>query len=160
MFNFFKKKQETVTELKAVVNGKAIALEKVPDEIFSSKALGDGIAFDAEDSVIVAPCDCTVVSMSEDMKHAIGLKLSNDMEIMIHVGVDTVKLQGEGFKQLSREGAQVKTGDPLLQFDKETIQKNGLCDFVIMVITAEGDAAGCKFNTGNVTKGDSVVAQW
>lgn len=160
MFGFLKKQQDTVTELKAIVNGKTHALDDVPDEIFSSRALGDGIAFEAEDSVIVAPCDCTVVTMSEEMKHALGLKLSNGMEILIHVGVDTVKLQGAGFKQLSREGVQVKAGGPLLQFDKEIIKENGLCDFVIMVITEKGNAGDCRFHIGDVTKGDSVVVRW
>lgn len=160
MFGFFKKKQDTVNELKAIVNGKAVPLDKVPDEIFSSKALGDGVAFEAEDSLIAAPCDCTVSSMNADMKHAVGLKLSNGMEILIHVGVDTVKLKGTGFEQLSKEGAQVKAGEPLLKFDKEIIKENGLCDLVIMVVTDNGDAGDLNFHFGRVTKGDSVVVQW
>lgn len=164
MFHFFKKsKKEEVSEvtcLKAIVNGKAVALEEVPDEIFSSRAMGDGVAFDAEDGVIVAPCACTIETMSADMKHAVGLKLDNGMEILIHVGVDTVKLQGEGFTQLSKEGVKVEEGDPLLQFDQEVIRKNGLCALVIMIITEEGTVKNCRMNLGNVVKGSSVVAEW
>ena len=165
MFKFLKKKQneETISEvinLKAVVDGRAIPSEKVPDEIFSSKAIGDGVAFDASVPVIVAPCDCKIESMNPDMKHAIGLKLGNGMEVLIHVGVDTVKLQGEGFKQLVKEGMSVQEGEPLLEFDKEIIKKNGLCDWVIMIITEEGKTGGCRMNFGEVEKGKSIVVEW
>lgn len=165
MFNFFKKKQSEsnlneVENLKAIVDGTAVALEEVPDEIFSSKAMGDGIAFDASSSVIVAPCDCKIETMNSDMKHAIGLKLNNGMEVLIHVGVDTVKLEGKGFKQLVKEGMNVKAGEPLLEFDKEVIKAYGLCDLVIMIITENGNVNEYKMNLGNVEKNNSVVIEW
>lgn len=164
MFKFLKKNQKEeaveVKNLKAVVSGKAVALEEVPDEVFSSKAMGNGVAFDAEDNVVVAPCDCTVEAMNADMKHAVGLKLDNGMEILIHVGVDTVKLQGEGFTQLAKEKARVKEGDALLQFDKAVIRKNGFCDLVLMIITDEGNVSDYRMNLGSVTKGSSVVVEW
>lgn len=169
MFHFFKKNQnekvqneksQEIKSLKAVVDGRAIPLEEVPDEIFSSKALGEGIAFDASEAVVAAPCDCTVAAMSPNMKHAVGLKLENGMEILIHVGVDTVKLQGEGFKQLVKEGTNVRAGEPLLEFDKEVIKRNGLCDWVLMIITDVGNAGECKLNFGEVKKGSSTVIEW
>lgn len=162
MFNFFKKKanEPEVKNLKALVDGKAINLEEVPDEIFSSKALGDGVAFEADSSVIVAPCDCEIQAMSEDMKHAIGLKLDNGMEILIHVGVDTVKLDGAGFKQLAKEGTKVKEGDALLEFDKKLIKENGLCDLVLMIITENPAIQDYQIHLGNVKKADSVVVEW
>ena len=164
MFNFLKKKQSEQTEvkienLKAIVDGKAFSLENVPDEIFSSKAMGDGVAFEASVPVVVAPCDCVIETMSPDMKHAIGLKLSNGMEILIHVGVDTVKLQGEGFRQLVKEGMNVHEGEPLLKFDKEIIKNNGLCDYVLMIITEDGNAGEYKFKFGDVNKGSSIVVE-
>lgn len=165
MFSFFKKNNESeksaaVNNLKAVVDGRAIPLEEVPDEIFSSKALGEGIAFDAAKPAVAAPCDCTVTAMSADMKHAVGLKLDNGMEILIHVGVDTVKLQGEGFQQLAKEGMRVREGEPLLEFDQEVIRRNGLCGWVIMLITEAGNADGFKMNYGEVKKGISIAVEW
>ena len=162
MFNFLKKKQKKpeVTNLKAVVDGKAVALEEVPDEIFSSKALGDGVAFEADSSVIVAPCDCEIQAMSDGMKHAIGLKLDNGMELLIHVGIDTVKLNGAGFKQLAKEGMKVKTGDELLKFDKKLIKENGLSDLVLMIITENAGMQNYQIHLGEVKKADSVVVEW
>ena len=165
MFNFLKKKtaehaEEKITNLKAIVDGKAIPLEEVPDEIFSSKALGDGVAFEASNPVVAAPCDCTIETMNPDMKHAIGLKLENGMEVLIHVGIDTVKLQGEGFKQLAKEGMSVQEGDALLEFDKEIIKKHYLCDMVLMIITDTGNADVCRMNYGEVQKGNSIVVEW
>lgn len=164
MFDFFKKKQSEkaaeVVNLKAIVDGRAISLEEVPDEIFSSKAMGDGVAFEAAQPVIVAPCDCTVETMAADMKHAVGLKVGNGMEILIHVGVDTVKLNGEGFKQLAKEGMHVHEGEPLLEFDPEIIKKNGLCGWPIMIITEGGSTSGHKMKYGEVEKGSSVVVEW
>lgn len=165
MFNFFKKKQnepkvEEVKNLKALVDGRALPLEEVPDEIFSSKAMGDGMAFDASSSVIVAPCDCKIETMNPDMKHAIGLKLNNGMEILIHVGVDTVKLNGKGFNQLVKEGVDVKAGEPLLEFDKEVIKAAGLCDWIMMIITENGNVSEYRMNFGEVQKNSTVVVEW
>ena len=122
--------------------------------------MGDGVAFEADSSVIVAPCDCEIQAMSEDMKHAIGLKLDNGMEILIHVGVDTVKLDGAGFKQLAKEGTKVKEGDALLEFDKKLIKENGLCDLVLMIITENPAIQDYQIHLGNVKKADSVVVEW
>ena len=162
MFDFLKKKQKKVEvkNLKAVVDGKAINLEEVPDEIFSSKALGEGVAFEADSSVIVAPCDCEIQAMSDGMKHAIGLKLENGMELLIHVGIDTVKLNGAGFQQLAKEGMKVKAGDELLKFDKELIKENGLCDLVLMVITENAGTQDYQIHLGEVKKADSIVVEW
>lgn len=159
MFGIFKKKQkeEPVKNLKAIVDGTAKSIEEVPDQIFSSKALGDGVAFEADSSVITAPCDCEIRAMSEDMKHAIGLKLSNGMEVLIHVGIDTVKLEGKGFKQLAKEGMKVKEGEPLLEFNKDVIKENGLCDLVIMILTEMAGVDNYKIHLGEVKQGTSVV---
>ena len=163
MFDFLKKKQKKQAEvmnLKAITDGKAISIEEVPDEIFSSKAMGDGVAFESSTAVIVAPCDCKVEAMSPDMNHAIGLKLYNGMEILIHIGIDTVKLEGEGFKQIAKEGMNVKEGDVLLEFDKELIRKNNLCDNVLMIITEQGNVKNYRINLGEVQKGNSIVVEW
>lgn len=124
MLRLFKKK----LKLQAIVDGTCIALEQVPEEMFASKALGDGVAFIPTDDFIVAPGDCTVSMMNEEMKHAIGLKFSNGLELLIHVGIDTVKLEGKGFEQLVNEGQKVAGGTTLLKFDRDIIKEHGYHD--------------------------------
>lgn len=164
MFSFWKKKgvekEAGKNELRAILSGEAVSLGEVPDEMFASKVLGDGVAFKAEDAVIIAPCDCEVYSMNADMKHAIGLKTDAGMELLIHVGVDTVELAGKGFEQLAKEGTKVKSGTPLLKFDREVIRNSGLCDIVIFIVSNAADAQGMSFNYGEVVKGESIIATW
>ena len=94
MFSFFKKKEAPVEEnktpvLTAYLSGKVIPIDEVKDEVFSSKALGDGLGIEPEGNVIVAPCAGTVSALMEGSKHAVGLTLSNGAEILIHEGIDT-----------------------------------------------------------------------
>ena len=93
MFSFFKKKQAPAEEnkpfvVKAYLSGKVVPIEEVKDEVFSSKALGDGLAIEPEENVIVAPCDATVSVLMEGSRHAVGLTLANGVEILIHEGIE------------------------------------------------------------------------
>jgi glucose-specific phosphotransferase system IIA component len=138
--NLFKKsniaeKIEESSYLIAPIEGKIINIEEVEDEMFSSKALGDGVAIEPEGEIIVAPANCKVISASEKMKHAIGLQLANDMEILIHIGIDTVSMNGDGFELLIKEGTIIKEGTPLVRFNKEKILKNGCKTTVLMIVT-------------------------
>lgn len=162
MFNVFKKNyKKEEKSLTAIVTGEAIVLDDVPDEIFASKALGDGIAIIPQDNIIVSPCDCTVISMNENMKHACGLKLVNGLEILIHVGIDTVHLNGEGFKQFVKEGAKVKRGEPLLEFNRDIIKNNNLKDYVMIIITDLGNINNnYSMNYGSVIRNESIIVEW
>lgn len=91
--------------------------------MFSSKALGDGLAIEPEENVIVAPCDATVSVLMEGSRHAVGLTLANGVEILIHEGIDTVNMEGDGFEYFVKEGDKVNAGDKLLSFDPEKIQR-------------------------------------
>ena len=109
MFSFFKKKQAPAEEnkpfvVKAYLSGKVVPIEEVKDEVFSSKALGDGLAIEPEENVIVAPCDATVSVLMEGSRHAVGLTLANGVEILIHEGIDTVNMEGDGFEYFVKEG--------------------------------------------------------
>ena len=112
MFSFFKKKQAPAEEnkpfvVKAYLSGKVVPIEEVKDEVFSSKALGDGLAIEPEENVIVAPCDATVSVLMEGSRHAVGLTLANGVEILIHEGIDTVNMEGDGFEYFVKEGDKV-----------------------------------------------------
>lgn len=123
-----------VFELKSCVNGDIIELKDVKDEAFSSKSLGDGLAFIPSDGIIKAPFDSIVDALSSS-KHAIGLSLDCGIELLIHIGIDTVNLQGRGFEVLVKEGDRVLQGQDLIKFDIETLIKENYDTTVIMVIT-------------------------
>lgn len=146
MFSIFKKKKKNDV-ITAYVSGKVVPVEKVNDEVFSAKILGEGIGICPTEDMIVAPCDGEVVSVMEDTKHALGIKTSNGMEILIHIGINTVSMKGNGFELFTKTGDSVKKGDKLISFKRELIKSNGLDDVVIMVITNSDQFKGLKFNT-------------
>lgn len=134
----FKKKEHKREELAAVVDGILIPIEEVKDPVFSEKMMGDGFAIDSTGDTIHA-CADAVVSMLFPSNHAIGLTLQNGMEILIHVGIDTVKENGKGFTCLTKQGEAVKKGDALLKIDRTYLQEQGY-DLTVIVIFTNKDA--------------------
>ena len=105
-------------DLTTVVAGKVIPLEQVEDEVFSKKLMGDGIAIIPDEEVVHAPADGVIAVTMDDSRHAIGLKLDKGGEVLIHVGIDTVQMNGAGFEYLVEKNQAVKAGQPLLKFSK------------------------------------------
>ena len=124
------------------VKGTVIAREQIPDETFASGVLGDGVGIQPDDDKVVAPFDGTISSVA-DSQHAIGIE-SNGMEMLIHVGVDTVNMQGDGFTCLVKEGDEVKAGQPLILFDREKIKAAGYSDTVAVLLTNSDDLEGVE----------------
>lgn len=121
-------------EIDSPLTGKLIALKDVPDEVFASGALGDGVAVLPTDGNVYAPCDAAVTQMM-DSRHAIGLVADNGVEILIHVGLDTVEMGGKPFQYHVKEGQEVKKGDLLLTADLAAIEKAGHKLYTPIVIT-------------------------
>ncbi len=124
------------------VKGNVIAREAIPDDTFASGVLGDGIGVEPEDELVVAPFDGKISSVAES-KHAIGIE-GNGMELLIHVGVDTVNMQGDGFECLVQEGDEVKLGQPLIRFSREKIKAAGYSDTVAVMLTNSDDLEGVE----------------
>jgi len=124
------------------VKGNVIAREAIPDDTFASGVLGDGVGIEPEDELVVAPFDGTISSVAES-KHAIGIE-ANGMEMLIHVGVDTVNMQGDGFECLVNEGDEVKLGQPLIRFSREKIKAAGYSDTVAVLLTNSDDLEGVE----------------
>jgi len=137
MFKIFKKKKLD-SNVYSPVNGTCIDLKDVKDEIFSSKMLGEGYAFILEDGTIYAPCDATIELIAKT-KHAIGLNANNGVQLLIHCGLDTVNLNGEGFQTLVKEGQKVCCGDPLLKIDMDFMTSKNIDLTTPMVITNGSD---------------------
>ena len=121
-------------EIKNPLSGKVLPLSKVEDAVFSSGAMGNGIAIDPTDNKVYAPFDGTVEFIAET-KHAIGLKSDDGVELLIHVGMDTVKMNGKGLDVKTKVNERVKEGDLLLEFDRNEIQKEGYSLITPVVIT-------------------------
>ncbi|WFW11999.1 PTS N-acetyl glucosamine transporter subunit IIABC [Citrobacter freundii] len=138
----------TVEELVSPITGDVVALEQVPDEAFASKAVGDGVAVKPTDKIVVSPAAGTIVKIF-NTNHAFCLETLKGAEIVVHMGIDTVALEGKGFTRLVEEGAEVKAGQPILEMDLEYLNANArsmispvVCsnsdDFGGLVIKAEG----------------------
>lgn len=130
MFNFFKKNQEILSP----VSGKVVDLSQVPDEVFSQKLAGDGVAIEPTSNEIVAPAD-GVLTLIFNTNHAFALTLKNGVELLIHIGIDTVALNGKGFTRLAEQGAKVKAGTPIVRVDKDFIEKSGYSLVTLALIT-------------------------
>ena len=152
---------EVPSELKAVVDGEVIPIEQVKDGVFSERFMGDGFAISSESETIYAPCDATVSVLMNGSKHAVGLTLVNGLELLIHVGIDTVEMKGEGFEYYVTENQTVKAGDKLIGFSKDRIKAAGKKDVVVCVVTGEGDATDVQFHTGmRATAKETVVCSF
>lgn len=123
-----------VNAIKSPISGKVIELEKVDDPVFSSGAMGKGIAIEPTDNRVYAPFNGTIEFIA-DTKHAIGLLSEDGVEVLIHVGMDTVKMQGRGFNVKTSANSKIKAGDLLLEFDKNAIEKEGYSLITPVVIT-------------------------
>ncbi|EKM0666225.1 PTS N-acetyl glucosamine transporter subunit IIABC [Cronobacter turicensis] len=139
---------KTIAALVSPVTGEVVALDAVPDEAFASKAVGDGVAIKPTDKLVVAPAAGTIVKIF-NTNHAFCLETDNGAEIVVHMGIDTVALNGQGFKRLVEEGAQVTAGQPVLELDLDYLNANArsmvspvVCsnidDFGGLVIQAQG----------------------
>ena len=165
-----KKAEQPVTEatkkrfdahLDAFATGHMVPIEKVPDEAFASKAMGDGVGIIPTDKYITAPADGSVMMVMEATGHAIGLKLNTGLEILIHIGIDTVNMNGDGFKVLVKADDNVKAGDKLVEIDIDKIKKAGYNPITIMVATNFDQYAALKFKAEqDVVAGKSEIASY
>lgn len=135
MFQFFKKKKGI--EVNAVVKGKVKNLSEVEDPVFSKGLAGRGIAIVPEEGTFKAPCDGTLTAVFPT-GHAFGLTDEFGMEYLVHIGIDTVKLGGEGFQCLVKQGQKVKKGDVLVEVNLDVLREKGvLLDTMVLVATPE-----------------------
>jgi PTS system glucose-specific IIA component len=131
MFGVFSKKKEKIYP---PCLGRVIALSDVPDAVFSQKMVGDGVAIMPESNVICSPCEGRIVQIFPT-GHAIGIETVLGFELLIHIGIDTVELKGEGFKRIASVGDCVKVGDPLVEVDLAYVESCGKSICTPIIIT-------------------------
>ena len=152
---------ESEHEFKAYLDGEVIPLADVGDGVFSAGMVGEGLAIKPANEIVCAPVSGKITVLMEDSRHAVGMTLSNGVEILIHVGIDTVGMGGKGFSYMVKVGQEVKAGTPLLKFSKSEIAKAGHPDIAIFVITNPNGVESFKFNTGMQGKsGETVIVNY
>ncbi|SHK83751.1 PTS system IIA component, Glc family [Clostridium cavendishii DSM 21758] len=153
MFGFFKKDLKLV----APVSGKTIDLSQVPDEVFAQKMAGDGVAIDTTGDIIVAPADGEL-SLVFKTNHAFAMTLENGVELLVHIGIDTVSLEGEGFERLIEPGVQVKAGTPIIKINRDFIISKGLSLITPVLITNVDSVKEISSKIGlTVKEGSDVI---
>ena len=157
MFKFLKGKKST--QLIAPLSGKIVALEDVPDEVFSEKMVGDGVAIDPTSELVLAPCDGTIGKIF-NTNHAFSMESTDGIELFVHYGVDTVDLKGKGFDRFVEQGAEVKAGDKILSADLEYLKANAKSVITSIVISNIEDLKTFKVENATETiAGETVIIE-
>lgn len=156
MFKFFKK-IEVDNHIYSPVNGSCISIEDVKDQVFSSRMMGDGVGFILDDDTVCAPCDGTIVMIAVT-KHAFGLQADNGLEILVHIGLDTVNLNGEGLTALKKQGDQVSKGEAIIRIDKAFMEEKEI-DLTTPMIVTNGKYYTLTIigNNGKVSVGEDII---
>ncbi|MGF2616752.1 PTS glucose transporter subunit IIA [Rossellomorea vietnamensis] len=156
---FFGKKEEAPSSINvhSPLTGKMLSLEEVPDPVFSQKMMGDGIAVEPTEGKVVSPVNGEIIQVFPT-KHAVGIKAENGAELLIHIGLETVSMNGEGFEAHVSEGKKVKVGDPLVTFDMNLVKEKAKSTITPVIVTNGDDLATVeKAEVGEVTAGQSQV---
>lgn len=146
------------TDIYAPLSGEAIALQDVEDEVFASGVAGLGIAIRPSKGEVTAPCD-GVVSLVFASKHAIGITTAGGVELLIHIGLNTVMLEGKGFETLVQEGSQVKKGQPLLRFDMDLIKAAGYSLVSPVLVTNADDFQDIRIQKLGQVSAEEIIYQ-
>lgn len=155
------KKEIRHGKLVAVATGKVFAMTQAKDEAFATCAMGDGVVIEPEKGVVVAPADGKITALMKPSLHAIGIETKEGLNLLIHIGIDTVKLDGKGFKSFVKSGQEVKAGDKLVEFDIDLIKKEGCSPDVMVVVLEDSNLPKVAYKTGEkIVAGKTVVAEF
>lgn len=146
-------------EIFAVASGEVVAITEVPDPVFAEKVLGDGVAVRPSNGKITSPVDGTIINVA-DTYHAYGIATSDGLEILVHIGINTVELNGKGFRNHVKEGDIVSVGDPICDIDLKTITDAGLETWTPILITNMDDIQKLDISTAPATAGETCVIKY
>jgi len=153
MFGFFKAKKVVVV---SPADGDVVDLEKVPDEVFSQKLAGEGIAIFPRSNTFVAPVS-GVVTKIFSTNHAFSIQTESGLEVLVHIGLDTVELNGQGFERLVEEGTKVSVGKPIINADLEFIESRGKEIITPIVLNADKELTFNSDNVRTVREGENLI---
>lgn len=157
MFGFLKKKNVDIysdTSIVAIANGEMIPLEKVNDEVFAQKIMGDGIAFRLSDGIISSPANGYLTAVFPT-GHAFGITMENGIELLVHIGINTVENKGKGMEVMVKQGQKVKAGDTLVKVNLDELKKHYDMTTMLIVTNTNGEKIMFK-NPDKVTRGEAI----
>lgn len=144
----------TKIQIIAPLDGTVIDLEQVPDPVFAQKMVGDGVAIDPSGSVAMAPVAGTLIKLFPG-GHAFGIATPEGVELIVHIGLDTVELSGMGFTNIATEGQQVEVGTPIVRFDRQIIEQQG--KVILSPVVSSGSGQIVQRASGAVEAGHDVL---
>ena len=153
MFGFLKRK---VREIHSPVDGRVVDIENVDDAVFAQKLAGDGVAIEPVGDIFKAPID-GIITKIFSTNHAYSIQSKKDLEVMVHIGLDTVALQGKGFERLVNEGERVKAGDSIIKVDLDYITKNAKSIITPIIITDSSEYKNIEKRLGVVKSEDIIM---
>ena len=153
MFGLFKAKKQIIL---SPIDGDVVDLENVPDEVFSAKLAGDGLAIIPRSNTFVAPV-AGVLTKIFSTNHAFSIQTKSGLEVLVHIGLDTVELNGEGFKRLVEEGETVTVGEPIINADIEFIKSKGKDIVTPIIFNHDKETSLFRHNTRTVREGESLM---
>lgn len=161
LFDLFKKENaEVITfprAIKATANGTIVAMQDIPDGVFAQGIMGPCIGIEPSNGTVVAPCDGKIIQLSDTL-HAFGITGNAGEEILVHIGIDTVNLKGDGFCAKVKEGDTVKAGQPIIEMDIDKVKAAGCPTVVITVLTNADDFSEVTFTEAtSVTTEDQLI---
>ncbi|MBU7216232.1 PTS glucose transporter subunit IIA [Staphylococcus gallinarum] len=145
------------SEIFAPLTGEYVKIEDIPDPVFAQKMMGEGFGINPTEGEVVSPIEGKIDNVFPT-KHAIGLKADNGLELLVHIGLDTVQLDGEGFEILVESGDTVNVGDPILRFDLNYIKENAKSVISPIIITNSDNTTSVSIaDVASVTKGETKI---
>ncbi|MCY1029473.1 PTS sugar transporter subunit IIA, partial [Mammaliicoccus sciuri] len=154
--NVVAQNEELELDINAPVEGNLVQLEDVPDPVFSEGLMGKGIAIEPAHNTICSPVDGKI-SMIAPSKHAIGINTLDGVEILIHIGLETVELNGKGFEVLVSEGDAISTGTPLIEFDKSSLEEQGYNTITPIIVTNSAEFSEVIPSTKSKIDKDDII---
>lgn len=158
MLSFFKKNKQKPALL-SPLTGTAMPVSEAPDPVFADKILGDGVAIEPMLGKVVSPANGTIAQIAHSL-HAVGIETDDGLEVLVHLGIDTVKLDGEGFTCHVAVGDKVTAGQHILDMDLALIREKGFSTVSPCIVTSMDAVEEFQCQTGPVTLGESVVIQY
>jgi len=164
MFDFLKKREKSAPRgelgnIYATQTGTVVSLSEVPDDIIKEKVLGDGVAIIPKEGKVYAPVDGKITQIADSL-HAFGLQTADGLEILVHVGIDTVTLKGKGFKVHVKQGDQIYMGDLLCDVDLSVLEENNLLPHTAILITNMEVIKELQMTAGETQAGVSTIMNY
>lgn len=154
MFEILKKK--SAISILTPMTGEVVNIDEVPDQVFAQKMVGDGVAIIPTSGEVVAPCNGKIIQ-TFPTNHALGIETDEGLKILIHIGLETVELSGEGFESFVKVGDNIKIGDKLLEVDLDFVRKSGNVIISPIIITNLDIVENMEVELGQVTKGEDEI---